>query len=85
MIFWRYTALFFSAIALLSLQKMPSLSPKSLSQNAELILCPLLNTNGTSKLKPKGQNDSIIRKIFSHGLLRCTGSGIGCEKIRARL
>jgi len=42
MIFWRYTALFFSAIALLSLQKMPGLSPKSLSQNAELILCPLL-------------------------------------------
>jgi len=43
MIFWRYTALFFSAITLLSLQKMPCLSPKSLSQNAELILCPLLS------------------------------------------
>jgi len=42
MIFWRYTALFFSAIALLSLQKIPCLSPKSLSQNAELILWPLL-------------------------------------------
>jgi len=42
MIFWRYTALFFSAIALLSLQKMSCLAPKSLSQNAELILCPFL-------------------------------------------
>jgi len=52
MIFWRYTTLFFSAIALLSLQKMPCLSPKSLSQNAELILCPLLNPKTIEKTKP---------------------------------
>ncbi len=42
MIFRRYTSLFFSAVAVLCLQKMPRLSPKSLFQNAELIICPLL-------------------------------------------
>jgi len=52
MIFWRYTALFFSAIALLSLQKMPCLAPKSLSQNAKLILCPLLKKLICMKIPP---------------------------------
>ncbi len=43
MIFRSHISLFFSAVAGLSLQKMPRLEPKSLFQNSELILWPLLN------------------------------------------
>ena len=43
MIFQYYASLFFSAVAVLCLQKMPPLVPKSLSQNAEFIIGPLLS------------------------------------------
>jgi len=42
MIFRRYTSFLFSAVAVLCLQKAPRLAPKSLFQNMELIIRPLL-------------------------------------------